>query len=289
MSINVPLCRRRRFQPQLCRPGACGRHQRAPAHRAARGHSEGTASERHHCETGSSSRVASSLLLACRRGLRACMAAAPQRLASVHSHLSCIPAAVQLNLASPYNQASLLRSNLLICRAGGDCSLLTVLTCRWNWHKHFDCPRRLVPAIARMWVGCQPAVHRQLNSSCPCPRPSATVAHVIDKVLLPARALQQVLPYSQAVGGLAGGGSSAAITGAGSAGDAVSASLAAGGTGAATTLPGLTGMPGQAPVGQKQQCFRSIADAIAAAPSLSIVRSTLSLSGVSAQLPDWVH
>lgn len=121
----------------------------------------------------------------------------------------------------------------------------------------------------------------------PCPRPSATVAHVIDRVLLPARALQQVLPYSQAVGGLAGGGVSAAITGTGGAGDAVSAALAAGGTGAATTLPGLTGLPGQAPAGGQQQCFRSIADAIAATPSLSIVRSTLSLSGVSAQ-PAWL-
>ncbi len=117
------------------------------------------------------------------------------------------------------------------------------------------------------------------------PQSMHAVAHVIDRVLLPARTLQQVLPYSQAVGGLAGGGSgggaSAAITGAGPAGDAVSAALAAGGTGAATTLPGLTGL-GQAPAGQQQQCFRSIADAIAATPSLSIVRSTLSLSGVSA-------
>ena len=111
-----------------------------------------------------------------------------------------------------------------------------------------------------------------------------TVAHVIDRVLLPARSLQQVLPYSQAVGGLAGsgaaGGTSAAIAGAGPTGDAVSATLAAGGTGAAATLPSLAAL-GQAPAGEGQQCFRSIADAIAATPSLSIVRSTLSLSGVS--------
>ncbi|KAI7836513.1 hypothetical protein COHA_009614 [Chlorella ohadii] len=114
------------------------------------------------------------------------------------------------------------------------------------------------------------------NTPLPTELPGATLR------AQPINSTTQVLPYSQAVGGLAGsssgGGASAAITGAGPAGDAVSAALAAGGTGAATTLPGLTGL-GQAPAGQQQQCFRSIADAIAATPSLSIVRSTLSLSG----------
>lgn len=95
-----------------------------------------------------------------------------------------------------------------------------------------------------------------------------TIIHVVDTVLLPSRSLQSTLPYTLAVGGVAGqqpgGGGGAAPAQPGAA-------------------PGANGTPGGAAGagGQQSACYRSIEQAIAATPQLSILRTTLGLSGVS--------
>ncbi|PSC67383.1 hypothetical protein C2E20_8949 [Micractinium conductrix] len=114
--------------------------------------------------------------------------------------------ATSLRLEGPYNFASLVRANLLLCK---------------------------------------------------------TVVHVVDAVLMPARALPQVLPYPQAVGGLHQDGAAAG-------GQPVPGSSG----GAPATAPGAPPAPGAQPT-----CARSLADIIATNPQLTVLRTTLGLSG----------
>lgn len=117
-----------------------------------------------------------------------------------------------------------------------------------------------------------------------------TIVHVIDSVLLPARSLQTTLPYDLALGGIASGGggsgggagggagtgsSGASGAGSGQAGQGVVAATALGGRGSGGSSAGNATAGAEVP-----ECYPSIADAIAATPQLSILRSTLGLSGV---------
>lgn len=111
--------------------------------------------------------------------------------------------------------------------------------------------------------------------------------HVIDKVLLPARSIQSILPYSLAVGGVPGAPAPGAPPGPpGSAAGGI-------GIGSASLEAGLSGAPadGGAPApqggGGQPACFGSLADAIATTPQLSIFRSTLGLSGVGGGGRGW--
>jgi hypothetical protein len=79
------------------------------------------------------------------------------------------------------------------------------------------------------------------------------VVHVVDAVLMPTRSLQQVLPYTQAVGGLQAAGTGQPI-----------------------------GPPPSAKPGQPA-CYPSIAAAVNANPQLSIFKTVLGLSGVRRQ------
>lgn len=99
---------------------------------------------------------------------------------------------------------------------------------------------------------------------------AAAVVHVVDAVLMPARTLQQVLPYSVAVAGLQP--PSAFVPAAAPPGAAPGAARAA-------------AVPAEA-AGQPT-CFPSIAAAIDGTPQLSILRTLVEVSGVSAprQLP----
>ena len=81
---------------------------------------------------------------------------------------------------------------------------------------------------------------------------------------MPARALPQVLPYPQAVGGLHQDGAAAG-------GQPVPGSSG----GAPATAPGAPPAPGAQPT-----CARSLADIIATNPQLTVLRTTLGLSGV---------
>ena len=108
-------------------------------------------------------------------------------------------------------------------------------------------------------------------------------------MLLPGRSLQSTLPYSLAVGGAGAAGQQPqlGIGGAPIASTAQPGAALPGANGTAGTVAGNAtagGGGGNATAGagrQRPACYRSIAEAIAATPSLSILRTTLGLSGVS--------
>jgi len=92
---------------------------------------------------------------------------------------------------------------------------------------------------------------------------------VIDTVLMPAREVQQVLPYQYAVGGVQQQGQPGAA-----------------GLAQPATTPGAPqpGIPAPEPV---PACYPSLAAAIAGNPQLSVERTTLGLSGVSEAKVEW--
>lgn len=95
-----------------------------------------------------------------------------------------------------------------------------------------------------------------LASPLPSPPPA------VDSVLLPARSIQTVTPYSQAAPG---------ATAAATKGGALATDGSGGGGG---------GGPGGGSAQQQPECYNSVAEALAATPELQIFSSTLGLSGV---------
>ena len=123
----------------------------------------------------------------------------------------------------------------------------------------------------RQQFSCRSASQLALLNSCWVPPPlhpnltcvPAAVVHVIDAVLLPARTLQEILPYSLAIGGLQARNVSKVTAPA-----------------PAPRSP-VAGEPAPAPALASSVCYPSLEAAIAATPELSIQRQQLPLSGVS--------